>query len=232
MAVIVLAGMIAAGKSTVSARLAKELKTDLMIEPVDDNPILPLYYNNKEKYAFLLQIYFLNERFKLIKQALKNSKNVLDRSIYEDELFTRINLMEGNITQVEYDVYKDLLDNMLEEIEDMPKKAPDLLVYLDISFDKFLENLAKRGRNFEQIDGTTEKGKKDLAYFKTLHTEYGKWYEEYNYSPKLKIDMNKYDVNDPDDWDEVYQMIMKAFDESVREEKNKQNHEAYKKLSD
>lgn len=222
MAVIVLAGMIAAGKSTVSARLADKLNTDLMIEPVDDNPILPLYYNNKEKYAFLLQIYFLNERFKLIKKALKNNKNILDRSIYEDELFTRINLMEGNITQVEYDVYKDLLDNMLEEIEDMPKKAPDLLVYLDISFDKFLENLAKRGRAFEQIDESTKKGQKDLAYFKLLHTEYQKWYKDYNYSPKIAIDMNKYDVNDPDDWDEVFKMIMAAFDESVRDqEKNK-----------
>ena len=130
--------------------------------------------------------------------------------------------MEGNITQVEYDVYKDLLDNMLEEIEDMPKKAPDLLVYLDISFDKFLENLGKRGRAFEQIDENTEKGQKDLAYFKLLHSEYQKWYEDYNYSPKIAIDMNKYDVNDPDDWDEVYQMIMAAFDESVREqERNK-----------
>ena len=218
MAVIVLAGMIAAGKSTVSARLADKLNTDLMIEPVDDNPILPLYYNNKEKYAFLLQIYFLNERFKLIKQALKNNKNVLDRSIYEDELFTRINLMEGNITQVEYDVYKDLLDNMLEEIEDMPKKAPDLLVYLDITFDKFLENLGKRGRAFEQIDENTEKGQKDLAYFKLLHSEYQKRYEDYNYSPKISIDMNKYDVNDPDDWDEVYKMIMDAFDDSLKEQ--------------
>ncbi|WP_273360471.1 deoxynucleoside kinase [Anaerococcus octavius] len=160
MPVIVLAGMIAAGKSTVSARLADKLNTDFMIEPVDDNPILPMYYNNKEKYAFLLQIYFLNEKFKLIKQALKNNKNVLDRSIYEDELFTRINLMESNITQVEYDVYKDLLDNILEEIENMPKKAPDLLVYLDITFDKFLENLGKRGRAFEQIDENTKKGKK------------------------------------------------------------------------
>lgn len=221
MAVIVLAGMIAAGKSTVSARLADKLNTDLMIEPVDDNPILPLYYNNKEKYAFLLQIYFLNERFKLIKRALKNNKNVLDRSIYEDELFTRINLMEGNITQVEYDVYKDLLDNMLEEIEDMPKKAPDLLVYLDISFDKFLENLAKRGRAFEQIDKNTKKGQKDLAYFKLLHTEYQKWYEDYSYSPKIKIDMNKYDVNNEEDWDEVYKMIIDAFDQSVRKELNR-----------
>lgn len=216
MPVIVLAGMIASGKSTVSARLAQELGSKLMIEPVDQNPILPLYYKDKEKYAFLLQIYFLNERFKLIKEALTNNKNVLDRSIYEDELFTRINLMEGNISQVEYDVYADLLANMLEEIKDMPKKAPDLLVYLDISFDKFLENLAKRGRDFEQIDETTEKGKKDLAYFKLLHSEYDKWYEDYNHSPKIKIDMDKYDVNNPSDWDEVYKMIMDAFDTSVR----------------
>ena len=222
MPVIVLAGMIAAGKSTVSAKLASELGTKVMIEPVDDNPILPLYYANKEKYAFLLQIYFLNERFKLIKEALTNNKNVLDRSIYEDELFTRINLIEGNITQVEYDVYKDLLDNMLEEIKDMPKKAPDLLVYLDITFDKFLENLSKRGRDFEQIDENTEKGKKDLEYFRTLHKEYQTWYEEYNASPKIAIDMNKYDVNNDKDWDEVFEMIMDAFDQSVRsQEENK-----------
>lgn len=217
MAVIVLAGMIAAGKSTVSKKLADELGTDLMIEPVDQNPILPLYYKDKEKYAFILQIYFLNERFKLIKKALKNNKNVLDRSIYEDELFTRINLMEGNISQVEYDVYSDLLANMLEEIEDMPKKSPDLLVYLNISFEKFLENLGKRGRAFEQIDESSKKGRKDLAYFKLLHKEYQKWYEDYNYSSKIAIDMNKYDVNNKEDWDEVYQMIMGAFNRSLTE---------------
>ena len=218
MPVIVLAGMIASGKSTVSARLAKELGSKLMIEPVDQNPILPLYYKDKEKYAFLLQIYFLNERFKLIKEALTNNKNVLDRSIYEDELFTRINLMEGNISQVEYDIYADLLANMLEEIKDMPKKAPDLLVYLDISFDKFLDNLAKRGRDFEQIDLSTEKGQKDLAYFKTLHKEYQSWYENYSYSDKIAIDMNKYDVNCEQDWQEVFAMIMEAFDKSLCKE--------------
>lgn len=69
MPVIVLAGMIAAGKSTVSARLADKLNTDFMIEPVDNNPILPMYYNNKEKYAFLLQIYFLNKLLKTTKTS-------------------------------------------------------------------------------------------------------------------------------------------------------------------
>ena len=58
MAVIVLAGMIAAGKSTVSARLADELNTDLMIEPVDDNPILPLYYDNKKNMHFCFKYTF------------------------------------------------------------------------------------------------------------------------------------------------------------------------------
>ena len=212
MSVIVLAGMIAAGKSTVSEKLAKRLGSEVLIEPVDDNPILPLYYNNKEKYAFLLQIYFLNERFRLIKRALRDNKNILDRSIYEDELFTRINLIEGNIGEEEYRVYKDLLDNMLEEIEDMPKKAPDLLVYLDISFDKFLENLSKRGRDFEQIDPDSKKGKKDLEYFKVLHENYKTWYEEYDYSKKIKIDMDKYDVHIKEDRDEVFDMIMRAFD--------------------
>lgn len=221
MAVIVLAGMIAAGKSTVSAKLANELNSKVLIEPVDENPILPFYYKDKEKYAFLLQIYFLNERFKLIKKALADNKNVLDRSIYEDELFTRINLMEGNISQVEYDVYADLLENMLEEIQDMPKKAPDLLVYLDISFDKFLENLSKRGRDFEQIDESTEKGKKDLAYFKLLHSEYENWYQDYDVSPKIRIDMNKYDVTRYEDWKVVFGLIMDAFDQSVREELEK-----------
>ena len=69
MPVIVLAGMIAAGKSTVSARLADKLNTDFMIEPVDNNPILPMYYNNKEKYEFLLQIYFLNKLLKTTKTS-------------------------------------------------------------------------------------------------------------------------------------------------------------------
>ena len=86
MAVIVLAGTIGAGKSSLTALIAKPFRFRSLYESVDDNEVLPLFYAEPEKYAFLLQIYFLNKRFDSIKQALTHENNVLDRSIYEDSL--------------------------------------------------------------------------------------------------------------------------------------------------
>ena len=204
---LVLAGMIASGKSTVSNKLAEYYNSILYLEPVDDNPILPLYYGDMKRYVFLLQIYFLNKRFEIIKKAMKEEDAILDRSIYEDDLFSSINLELGNMNEIEYLTYKDLLNNMMEEIDDTYKKSPELLIFLDISFDKFLENLKKRGRKYEQIDLTTEKGIKDLEYFKLLHSKYNDWYDNYNYSPKIKIDMNNIDVKKDEDFEKVLKII-------------------------
>ena len=103
--VIITAGMIGVGKTTLTAKIAEHLGTKAFFEPVGDNPVLPLYYSNQKQYGFLLQIYFLNKRFSMIKQALSNDNNVLDRSIYEDALFTRENNAEVNITDTELAVY-------------------------------------------------------------------------------------------------------------------------------
>lgn len=147
---IVFSGMIGVGKSTYAKKLTEELNIKLFEEPVDDNPILPLYYNNIKKWAFALQIFFLNKRFKLIKEASKLDNSVLDRSIYEDQLFTKLNHDLGNISKEEYDLYCDLLDNMMEEIDGLNKKSPDLLVYLTAPKEHILNNIIKRGREFEQ----------------------------------------------------------------------------------
>lgn len=187
---LVLAGMVASGKSTLSNRLAEHYNSKLFLEPVDDNPILPLYYNDMKRYGFLLQVYFLNKRFDIIKKAMGEENAILDRSIYEDELFSSINLELGNMTEIEFLTYKDLLDNMMEEVDERNKKVPELLIYLDINFDKFLSNLKKRGREYEQIDLNTEKGKKDLAYFKLLHSKYEDWFKNYDKSPKIRINVN------------------------------------------
>lgn len=72
--------------------------------------------------GFCLTNIFLNTRFRSIKAALTDQNNVLDRSIYEDALFTQINFEEGNISEPEMDTYLDLLDNMMEELAYMPKK--------------------------------------------------------------------------------------------------------------
>ena len=204
---LVLAGMVASGKSTLSNRLAKHYNSKLFLEPVDDNPILPLYYNDMKRYGFLLQVYFLNKRFDIIKKAMGEENAILDRSIYEDELFSSINLELGNMTEIEFLTYKDLLDNMMEEVDERNKKVPELLIYLDINFDKFLSNLKKRGREYEQIDLNTEKGKKDLAYFKLLHSKYKDWFKNYDKSPKIRINMNDIDVNKDEDFYYVLDLI-------------------------
>ncbi|WP_019785902.1 deoxynucleoside kinase, partial [Streptococcus sobrinus] len=138
---IVLAGTIGAGKSSLAAALGEHLGTEVLYEAVDNNPVLDLYYKDPKKYAFLLQIFFLNKRFRSIKEAYKADNNILDRSIFEDELFLTLNYKNGNVTKTELDIYKELLGNMLEELEGMPKKKPDLLIYIDVSFDKMLERI-------------------------------------------------------------------------------------------
>lgn len=201
---IVLAGTIGAGKSSLAAALGEHLGTEVFYEAVDNNPVLDLYYQDPKKYAFLLQIFFLNKRFKSIKEAYKADNNILDRSIFEDELFLTLNYKNGNVTKTELEIYQELLGNMLEELEGMPKKRPDLLIYIDVSFDKMLERIEKRGRSFEQVDDNP--GLED--YYAQVHGEYPDWYENYQVSPKMKIDGNQLDfVQNTEDLKTVLDMV-------------------------
>lgn len=201
--VIITAGMIGVGKTTLTAKIADHLHTKAFFEPVGENPVLPLYYKDPKQYGFLLQIYFLNKRFSMIKKALSDDNNVLDRSIYEDALFTKENNAEGNISDTELDVYLKLLDNMMSDLNKLPKKAPDLMVYSETSFETILYRIKKRGRDYEQIDNNPEL--KD--YYYKMWSAYQDWYQEYDASPKMKIDLDKYDLEDPQNVATVLGMI-------------------------
>ena len=191
--VIITAGMIGVGKTTLTGKIADHLGTKAFFEPVGENPVLPLYYKDPKQYGFLLQIYFLNKRFSMIKQALADDNNVLDRSIYEDALFTKENNAEGNITDTELGVYLTLLDNMMNDLQQLPKKAPDLLVYAETDFNTILYRIKKRGRDYEQFDNNPELE----SYYYKMWTAYQKWFDEYDVSPKIKVDLQKYDLEDP-----------------------------------
>ena len=191
---IVVGGMIGLGKSSVAEILGKHFNSDVFYESVDDNPILPLFYSEseeeiqKKRYPFLLQLYFLNTRFKSIKEALVHNNNVLDRSIYEDWYFAKKNMELGRINELEMKIYEDLLHNMLEELEELPKKAPDLMVYLKGSFETVLNRIALRGREFEIDDNLKE-------YYHFLWKDYDAWVTNYyKASEVLVIDMDKLDV--------------------------------------
>lgn len=209
--VIVLAGMIGAGKTTYTKYIAEHFNSEAFYESVDDNPVLERFYEDKEKWGFALQIHFLNTRFKSIKSAFKHKNNVLDRSIYEDALFTRINNEQGNIRDEEMDIYLSLLDNMMEELDGMPKKAPDLLIYLQGTFDKHMEHIQKRGRDYEQTPDQIE-------YFKLLHSKYDKWYEDYNYGPKMAISIDEWSIEDP----EQRPVILERIEEELKKIRNEE----------
>ncbi|BDG67675.1 deoxyadenosine kinase [Enterococcus innesii] len=208
MSVIVLAGTIGAGKSSLTALIANHFGSQAFYESIDDNEVLPLFYADPNKYAFLLQIYFLNKRFESIKQAMKDDNNVLDRSIYEDSLLFHLNADLGRATDTEVKVYDELLANMLEELPYAAhKKHPDLLVHIRVSFETMLERIEKRGREYEQL--TFDPSLYD--YYKELNKRYDQWYEEYNESPKIQIDGDQFNfVEDPQAAQAVLTMVEEA----------------------
>ncbi len=191
---IVVGGMIGLGKSSVAEVIGKAFESEVFFESVDDNPILPLFYESTpeeiqiKRYPFLLQLYFLDTRFKAIKQALVANNNVLDRSIYEDWYFAKKNMELGRINELEMQVYENLLHNMMAELEELPKKAPDLMVYLKGSFETVIERIMKRGRSFE-VDEEL------VAYYRFLWEGYDEWVMNcYDASEVLIIDMDKMDI--------------------------------------
>ncbi|WP_433543855.1 deoxynucleoside kinase (plasmid) [Streptomyces sp. CA-294286] len=201
MSVICVGGMIGIGKTSVAELIAKELGSEVFYESVDDNPILPLFYTaspeeiQAKRYPFLLQLYFLQTRFASIKEAYKKGDSVLDRSIYEDWYFAKVNHDLGRISSLEMQVYEGLLDEMMREIDGLPyRKAPDLMVYLKADFETVLHRIGLRGRAFEQDESLVE-------YYRTLWSGYDDWVRHhYAASQVLVVDMNRTDVvHDPQD---------------------------------
>ena len=220
--VITIAGFIGGGKSSLAKILSEHLNSEAFYESVDDNPILPLFYTaSKEeislnRYPFLLQLWFLNTRFKSIKRALTNKNNVLDRSIYEDLYFCQVNYELGRISELEFEIYKSLLNNMLEELDELPKKAPDLMIYLKGNFETFLSRIVGRGREYELDEELYD-------YYYKLWQGYDNWIQEYyTLSEIVVIDIDKYDyVNNQEDKKEVLKLITDALN-TVNEKKERE----------
>ncbi|GHI01595.1 deoxynucleoside kinase [Neobacillus kokaensis] len=199
---IVIGGMIGLGKTSVADTLKvhfqhKGIESKVFYETVDDNPILPLYYEltpeelDAKRIPFLLQLFFLNKRFKTVKDCI-NWRNpiytIQDRSIYEDWYFAYVNKNLGRISELEFNIYEELVGNMMEELAQLPKKAPDLMVYLRGSFDTVLNRIMDRGRSFEINPELKE-------YYFEVWKGYDEWVmERYDASEVLVVDMDTTDV--------------------------------------
>lgn len=214
MAVILFGGTIGVGKTSLMETMQKEMGGIPQWELKDDpelDGMLAQFYKDRERFMFPLQIFFMNKRFRDIKKASLESNNGHliwnDRSIYEDEVIFKLNVEQAKEDHTsELNIYHNLLNNMIEEVPEWNKehKSPNLMIWIKGSYDTVIQRIRHRGRDFEQI----EQDPTLVKYYQDLIEMYNTWYENYNKSPKIMIDGDKYDfMNNMDDRKEVINQI-------------------------
>jgi deoxyadenosine/deoxycytidine kinase len=186
---IAIAGNIGAGKTTLSELLAKHYKWIPHYEDVDENPYLNDFYNDMQRWSFNLQIYFLNSRFKQIIDIRQSGKTIIqDRTIYEDaEIFAPNLHSMGLMSTRDFNNYKTLFNLMVSLIQ-----PPDLLIYLRASVPTLVNQIQKRGREYENSIR--------IDYLKQLNERYESWTNSYKLGKLLIINVNDLDfITNPED---------------------------------
>jgi deoxyadenosine/deoxycytidine kinase len=194
---IAIVGNIGAGKTTLTKLLANHLKWEPQFEAVDDNPYLEDFYSDMKRWAFNLQIFFLNSRFRHIVQLQqKEIKIIQDRTIYEDAYIFAENLYDmGLMSARDFENYSNIFESIITYI-----KPPDLLIYLRASVPTLVENIQTRGREYE--------ANIRLDYLSKLNAKYEKWIKSYKDGKLLILDKDKLDfANNPEDMGFVLQKI-------------------------
>ncbi len=179
---IAVSGNIASGKTTLAEKLARHYHWTPLFESVDQNPYLADFYKDMKRWAFHLQIHFLNSRFNQVKIIRELSGTVIqDRTIYEDGYIFAANLYKsGLITDRNYNNYLDMFNSMLRNV-----RPPDLLIYLKSDIPKLVAQIKKRGREYEnQIQ---------LDYLNNLNDLYKEWIDQYTLGELLIVDINHLD---------------------------------------
>ena len=176
---IAVAGNIGSGKTTLTGLLAKHFKWEAVFEDVEDNPYLNDFYKEMQRWSFNLQIYFLNSRFEQVAEIRESGKNIIqDRTIYEDAYIFAPNLHAmGLMTTRDFENYFALFRSMDKTIQ-----PPDLLIYLRASVPTLVEQIQKRGREYEESIR--------LDYLNRLNERYEAWISTYDKGKLLIIDVD------------------------------------------
>lgn len=173
---VVVAGNIGAGKTSLTERIGARLGWETAFESVADNPYLPDFYADMRSWSFHLQIFFLGHRADQYLEMAKLPQSViLDRSIYEDAyIFARALHHMGNLNERDYFSYRRIFDQVVSGLP-----APDLLIYLKAPVSVLMERIRQRGREIEI--GITD------DYMLLLESFYDDWMETFDICPVLTI---------------------------------------------
>jgi deoxyadenosine/deoxycytidine kinase len=194
---IAIAGNIGSGKTTLTSQLAKHYHWEPHFEDVDDNPYLHDFYDEMQRWAFNLQIYFLNNRFNQILKIRQSGKTVIqDRTIYEDAYIFAPNLHSmGLMSTRDYDTYFSLFELTSSLIQ-----PPDLIIYLRASVPTLVNQIQKRGRKYENAIR--------LDYLRRLNERYEAWVSTYKLGKILIVDVDSTNFSEnPEDLRNVINKI-------------------------
>lgn len=192
---MVIEGNIGAGKTSFANKISAELNAKLILEQFAENPFLPKFYKEPDKYSFQLELSFLAERYyqlnnELTSRDLFKSITVADYYFMKSLIFAKTTLKDD-----EYNLYRSIFDIIYKSI---PK--PDLYVYLHQDIPRLKQNIKKRGRDYEQAISD--------EYLEKLQDGYFDFFKKQEDIPFLIIDINKLDfVENQSDYEKIKQVI-------------------------
>lgn len=181
---IVVEGTVGAGKTTLIKVLSERLGLKPLFELTDEKlvDLLSHFYVDPAKWGFHLQIYFLTKRFQQMELAKRIGDVVMDRCIFCDHIFPTVLLRRGEMDQLEYDIYKGVLQEFLRY-----SVPPQLMIYLRCSTGTAIERIKKRGREWELSI--------DEEYWYALNEEYERYFSNYDLSSLLIVESDPMDEN-------------------------------------
>jgi deoxyadenosine/deoxycytidine kinase len=191
---VAIEGVIGVGKTTLAKRLAKTLTASLVLEVVEENPLLARFYDDPDAFSFQTQIFFLLSRYRqqleLAQRDMFSESVVADYIFAKDQIFATINLAEEELAL--YRTIVPLLEARLVR--------PDLVVYLQATTDVLLDRIKRRGRDFER-DISRE-------YLETLSEAYNHYFFHYDDTPLLIVNTNEMNlVSNEGDYDRLVAMM-------------------------
>ena len=179
---IVIAGNIGSGKTTLTTLLARHYGWIPKFEAVEHNPYLDDYYKDIPRWSFALEVFFLKQRFKDLLDIASSEKTVIqDRSIFEGVyVFAANNHRMGNLDDRDFECYMQLFESMMTAV-----KVPALMIYLRSSIPHLVENIQKRGREYEQ--------QMQLDYLKNLNQLYDDFIYQHYQGKVITIEVDQID---------------------------------------
>ena len=200
---ITIDGNTGAGKTTLTKMLAQDFGGELILEEFVDNPFLPLFYATPERYAFSTELYFLIDRYEQLQETL-NKKDLYGQLHFADYIFTKSLLYaKANLEGEEYRLFERIFNTFLTNLPE-----PELFIYLHSKADRLVQNIQKRGRDFEQVVRKT--------YLQTVEDIYFDYFQQNKHLRILIILADDIDfVENPAHYQAIREAVTKEFDPGI-----------------